>query len=193
MTPVHQETLLKSGQQTPIKSGQQTPLKSGQQTPLKSGQQTPNGCKLIRTLSHKDNSSKQKDNNTKHKDNNSKQNSSHNNTKQNGGVRRTRSLKRQRHAVTALKRFFNELDVTRMLLIVVLAFFLCWTTFMISSILYAFNLAPAEYKLMTFGIYIACLNSIINPLIYALMNRNFRHYFKELYRRKEEGCGCVPV
>ena len=106
-------------------------------------------------------------------------------------VRRTKSIKRRRH-ISTFKKFFAELDVTRMLLIVVLAFFLCWTTFVISSILYAFNIVPEEYRLLTFGIYIACLNSIINPLIYALMNRNFRHYFKELYRGTKKTCCCIP-
>ena len=104
-------------------------------------------------------------------------------------VRRVRSLKRRKH-ISTFKKFFNELDVTKMLLIVVLAFFLCWTTFMISSILYAFNAAPEKYRLLTFGIYIACLNSIINPLIYALMNRNFRHYFNALYRSIKKPCMC---
>lgn len=109
-----------------------------------------------------------------------------------GPLRRKRSLNKRRQ-VSTFKRFFNELDVTRMLLIVVLAFFLCWTTFMVSSVLYAFNVAPKKFKLLTLGIYVACLNSIINPLIYALMNRNFRHYFKKLYRGTKRDCKCFAA
>jgi len=112
--------------------------------------------------------------------------------KEESTVKRVRSFKRRKH-ISSFKKFFNELDVTKMLLIVVLAFFLCWTTFMISSILFAFNALPEEYRLVTFGIYIACLNSIINPLIYALMNRNFRHYFNALYRDLKKSCLCCAV
>lgn len=112
--------------------------------------------------------------------------------KEESTVKRVRSFKRRKH-ISSFKKFFNELDVTKMLLIVVLAFFLCWTTFMISSILFAFNALPEEYRLVTFGIYIACLNSIINPLIYALMNRNFRHYFNALYRDLKKSCMCCAV
>jgi len=84
---------------------------------------------------------------------------------------------------SSVRKFFKEMRVTKMLLIVVLGFFFCWTPFLVSSILYAFNAAPDDFELLTLGIMFACMNSIINPIIYALMNKNFRNAFHTMYLR----------
>ena len=78
------------------------------------------------------------------------------------------------------KKFFKEVKVTKMLLIVVCGFFLCWTPFLVAAVLYAFKAAPSELNLLTVGIMVACMNSIINPIIYAVMNQNFRFAFKSM-------------
>ena len=88
-------------------------------------------------------------------------------------VKRTKSVSRR-------KKFFKEVKVTKMLLIVVCGFFLCWTPFLVAAVLYAFIVVPPQFKLLTIGIMFACLNSIINPIIYAVMNQNFRSSFKTI-------------
>jgi len=104
-----------------------------------------------------------------------------NNNNKPTGKRKTK-IKRKKSG--SLRRsFFKEVRVTKMLLIVVCGFFLCWTPFLVASVLYAFKAAPPELKLLTVGIYFACLNSIINPVIYALMNQNFRFAFQSMWRR----------
>ena len=92
--------------------------------------------------------------------------------------------------ITNVKRnLFRELRITKMLFMVVFAFFICWTPFIIASILYALNAVSEELPLITLGIMIACLNSVINPVIYAAMNKNFRESFKQLLNFADKyGC-----
>lgn len=92
--------------------------------------------------------------------------------------------------ITNVKRnLFREVRITKMLFMVVFAFFICWTPFIIASILYALNAVSEELPLITLGIMIACLNSVINPVIYAAMNKNFRESFKQLLNFADKyGC-----
>ena len=92
--------------------------------------------------------------------------------------------------ITNVKRnLFREVRITKMLFMVVFAFFICWTPFIIASILYALNAVSEELPLITLGIMIACLNSVINPVIYAAMNKNFRESFKQLLNfADKDGC-----
>ena len=93
--------------------------------------------------------------------------------------------------ITNVKRnLFREVRITKMLFMVVFAFFICWTPFIIASILYALNAVSEELPLITLGIMIACLNSVINPIIYAAMNKNFRESFKQLLNFADK-CGCT--
>ena len=79
-----------------------------------------------------------------------------------------------------LRTLIKEVRVTEMLLIVVFAFFICWTSFIVASVLYSFELASSEFHLLTLGIMCGCLNSVINPIIYGVMNRNVRNAFKSM-------------
>ena len=92
--------------------------------------------------------------------------------------------------ITNVKRnLFREVRITKMLFMVDFAFFICWTPFIIASILYALNAVSEELPLITLGIMIACLNSVINPVIYAAMNKNFRESFKQLLNfADKDGC-----
>ena len=92
--------------------------------------------------------------------------------------------------ITNVKRnLFREVRITKMLFMVVFAFFICWTPFIIASILYALNAVSEELPLITLGIMIACLNSVINPIIYAAMNKNIRESFKQLLNFADKyGC-----
>ena len=87
-------------------------------------------------------------------------------------------------------KLFKEIRITKMLFIVVFGFFLCWTPFLVASILYGLNAVPEELRLLTLGIMFACLNSVINPIIYAVMNRNFRDSFKQLWMKFTRISGC---
>ena len=65
---------------------------------------------------------------------------------------------------------------------VVIAFYVCWTPLAIASILYAFNLQPSEFGLLTFAFVIASTNGVINPLIYGVMNKKFRRAYKTIFK-----------
>ena len=65
---------------------------------------------------------------------------------------------------------------------VVIAFYVCWTPLAIASILYAFDLQPTEFGLVTFAFVITCTNGVINPLIYGVMNKQFRKAYKKIFR-----------
>lgn len=93
----------------------------------------------------------------------------------------TRLTKKRKDTKKRRKVLMKEVKVTKMLLIVILGFFSCWTPFLVASVLYAFDKAPKGFHLVTFGIMTACLNSVINPIIYAVMNNNFRFAFTSMY------------
>ena len=100
-----------------------------------------------------------------------------------------KTMKRTKSASTR-RKFFKEKRVTKMLLIVVCGFFLCWTPFLFACVMYAFSTIPSDWKLLTIGIMFACLNSIINPIIYAVMNQSFRTSFKTIGRSFIEFVSC---
>ncbi|XP_065652491.1 alpha-1A adrenergic receptor [Hydra vulgaris] len=81
-----------------------------------------------------------------------------------------------------IKKHFKEVRITKMLLILVLCFFFCWTPVFVGSLLYSFNTKAGSFNLATFGIMCACLNSILNPIIYSVMNRGFRKYIIRVWR-----------
>lgn len=94
-------------------------------------------------------------------------------------IKRSRSSKK-------LKKFLMEARVTKMLFVVVAFFFICWTPLVIGTILYAFNAEPKNFNILSLGIVVSCMNSIVNPIIYAFMNQMFRKAFKDLLIK----CGC---
>ena len=81
------------------------------------------------------------------------------------------------------KRDYNERKITKTLMLIVLAFFCCWTPFIVASILYAFDLHPKNFGLVTFGIVITTTNGVINPIIYGVRNHKFKKAFKDVYYR----------
>lgn len=102
-------------------------------------------------------------------------------------------IKIRRKRSSGVRRFFREAKVTKMLFTVVVVFFLCWTPFVVASVLYGLNLAPSNFQLLSLGIMLACLNSICNPVIYALMNRNFRGAFAEIFRKLKRTFCCAAA
>ena len=93
------------------------------------------------------------------------------------GVSRNRSEKIELYKI--LKR---EAKTTAIMVAVVIAFYMCWTPLAIASILYAFNLQPIEFGLLTFAFVIASTNGVINPLIYGVMNKKFRRAYKTIFK-----------
>ena len=74
----------------------------------------------------------------------------------------------------------REIRITFMLLVVVIAFYICWIPFLIGSILYVFDAESRNFDLLTFGIVVASMNGAINPFIYAILGTNFRKAFKDI-------------
>ena len=76
----------------------------------------------------------------------------------------------------------HESKTTAIMVAVVIAFYACWTPLTIASILFAFDLQPSEFGLVTFAIVITCTNGVINPIIYGIMNKKFRKAYKTILR-----------
>ena len=76
----------------------------------------------------------------------------------------------------------HEAKTTAIMVGVVIAFYVCWTPVAIASVLFAFNLQPSEFGLVTFAIVITCTNGVINPIIYGIMNKKFRKAYKTIFR-----------
>ena len=74
----------------------------------------------------------------------------------------------------------KEIRITFMLLVVVIAFYICWIPFLTGSILYVFDAESKNFDLLTFGIVVASMNGAVNPFIYAILGRNFRKAFKDI-------------
>ena len=93
------------------------------------------------------------------------------------GITRSRSEK-----IEMYRYFKHEAKTTAIMVAVVIAFYVCWTPLAIASILYAFDLQPSEFGLVTFSFVITCTNGVINPLIYGVMNKQFRKAYKTIFR-----------
>ena len=76
----------------------------------------------------------------------------------------------------------HEAKTTAIMVAVVIAFYVCWTPLAVASILFAFDLQPSEFGLVTFAIVITCTNGVINPIIYGIMNKQFRKAYKTIIR-----------
>lgn len=81
----------------------------------------------------------------------------------------------------------KEIRLASILLVVVIAFVICWCPYCISMLLsiYAPGFAPRGFHMFT--ILVGYANSGVNPIIYGVMNRAFRNGFKQLY------CGWMGV
>ncbi|KAJ8250696.1 hypothetical protein COCON_G00226180 [Conger conger] len=81
------------------------------------------------------------------------------------------------------------------LLMVICAFFLCWTPFMGVMLVQAVETALSRPSsavpsaLVTFSYWLLLLNSDINPLLYALLSQRFQGALKSLHRRLGSAVG----
>ncbi|XP_047145727.1 mu-type opioid receptor [Hydra vulgaris] len=81
----------------------------------------------------------------------------------------------------AIKKHFKQVRITKMLMVLVLSFFLCWTPLILGSLLYSFTINLKGFQMMTFGIMCCTLNCILNPFIYSAMNSSFRKCFFQMW------------
>ena len=76
--------------------------------------------------------------------------------------------------------------VLRMVFIVVVVFVLCWLLFFIQLILFSYKIrVPCE--VLFWRLFLAHLNSGINPILYLVLNENYREGVKNLIRRWRPG------
>ena len=75
----------------------------------------------------------------------------------------------------------HEAKTTVIMVAIMIAFYVCWTPLANASILFAFDLQPSEFGLLTFAIAVNCTNGIINPIIYGVMNKQFRKAYKTIF------------
>lgn len=82
----------------------------------------------------------------------------------------------------------DELRLTLSFLVVIVTFVICWLPFCITMFTYMY--LPSSSKDNTVGVnrvvdmctlLLGCLNSSCNPIIYGVMNRNFRAAYKRLF------------
>lgn len=86
------------------------------------------------------------------------------------------------------KELLNKRKIIKMLFLVVALFTLCWLPYIINKLL---NIYPprrgfvAPTLFVSVGNFLGLLNSVANPLVYAVLNKNFRTAFKNALR-----CNC---
>lgn len=86
------------------------------------------------------------------------------------------------------KELLNKRKIIKMLFLVVALFTLCWLPYIINKLLNIFPPSPdfVTPDLFVFvGNFLGFLNSVANPLVYAVLNKNFRTAFKNALR-----CNC---
>ncbi|TNN80601.1 Somatostatin receptor type 5 [Liparis tanakae] len=89
------------------------------------------------------------------------------------------------------KRRKSERKVTRMVVIIVLVFVLCWLPFFTGNIVNLVHIIPENHKTIYFFLIILTyVNSCANPILYAFLSENFRQSFqKVLCFHKPNGVG----
>ncbi|KAJ8006492.1 hypothetical protein DPEC_G00107810 [Dallia pectoralis] len=67
-----------------------------------------------------------------------------------------------------------EKEVSRMVVVMVFSFCLCWCPYALAGLYYAFSTEPnKDYRLVTIPAFFCKSSGVYNPLIYAFMNKQF--------------------
>ena len=74
----------------------------------------------------------------------------------------------------------KEARLTAVMLAIVVAFFICWTPLIVSSVLYTSNITTKEFSFVSFSIILRSVNGVVDPIIYGILNRNFRKAYKTI-------------
>lgn len=100
----------------------------------------------------------------------------------------TRQQPGEQTSQSRAKDLLNKRKIIKMLFLVVALFALCWLPYIINKLLNIFPPRP-DYlppDLFVFvGNFLGLLNSVANPLVYAVLNKNFRTAFKNVLQ-----CNC---
>ena len=77
----------------------------------------------------------------------------------------------------------NKVRVTRMIIIVIVIFAVCWLPLQLLLLLKAFGIYSTGNKFITLMVFAQCLaycNSCMNPILYAFFSTNYRAAFWEI-------------
>ncbi|XP_013395481.1 somatostatin receptor type 2 [Lingula anatina] len=78
--------------------------------------------------------------------------------------------------------------VTRMVLIVIAVYIVCWMPFYIQQVLLVHGVIVGDVKMSLFNTILAYANSMMNPFLYAFFSENFKKSFlKAFHRRSVDG------
>ncbi|XP_029212212.1 beta-2 adrenergic receptor-like [Acropora muricata] len=97
------------------------------------------------------------------------------------GLTNTEQRKRYFYSFERRKRFFRELKITKMLAIIVSLFIICWSPFLIVTLIEAFTAHDIPLVVEGIIVFLPYVLSCANPWIYTGMNRDFRVAFKKLF------------
>lgn len=97
--------------------------------------------------------------------------------------KRFHSLRRRGDQPNAARISVEEINVTKTLFLTVCAFLICWTPIAIVDFIGfgqgGWNLPREVYVMYTF---LGQLSTVINPVIYGVMNKTFRDEYKKLFK-----------
>ncbi|XP_069545661.1 somatostatin receptor type 5 [Brachyistius frenatus] len=86
----------------------------------------------------------------------------------------------KRAQATSSRRRKSERKVTRMVVIVVAAFVLCWLPFYVLNILNLLVVLPGDFRgLYFFVVVLSYANSCANPILYGFLSDNFKRGFRK--------------
>lgn len=75
----------------------------------------------------------------------------------------------------------SERKVTRMVVVMVLVFFICWLPFFVTNMVNLIHIIPEASTTIYFIIVILTyLNSCINPFLYGFLSENFKQSFQKV-------------
>ncbi|XP_055069575.2 somatostatin receptor type 5 [Misgurnus anguillicaudatus] len=81
---------------------------------------------------------------------------------------------------TSIRRRKSERKITRMVVIVVAVFVLCWLPFYVLNIVNLLVLLPGEFRgLYYFVVVLSYANSCANPILYGFLSDNFKRGFRK--------------
>ena len=95
---------------------------------------------------------------------------------------------KRRQSFERRKRFFRELKITKMLAVIVSLFVICWSPFLVVTLIEAFTIEDIPMAVQGVIVFLPYVLSCANPWIYTGMNRDFRLAFKKLYCNSKNLC-----
>lgn len=95
---------------------------------------------------------------------------------------------KRRQSFERRKRFFKELKITKMLAVIVSLFVICWSPFLVVTLIEAFTTEEIPLAVQGVIVFLPYVLSCANPWIYTGMNRDFRLAFKKLYCNSKNLC-----